>query len=125
MTDEIRKDELLNDEQLDQVSGGTWDESAVDEKFFKKLGYNMNKITIEDAFNANGIKFTQGIGSNGYEFFVKDPDGFNATWVKHPHFAALGRVLERRRYPGFTGSWTDAGYVKSFLKEHFGITDFG
>ena len=83
-----------------------------------QLDYDVAKVKIEDAFAANGVHFTyhsENVKSNDYRI----------NGAKHPHWAALGYILSRRNYPGFTGKWTDSKYVSSFMKEHFHITDFG
>ena len=86
---------------------------------FKQLGYNMDKVSVENAFADNGVKFEDNHGNNGYTFYV------GGEWKRHPHFAALGYVLSKRHYPGFNGSWTDSKFVGAFMKENFGISDFG
>ena len=117
MTNEILKDEVLSAEQLDMVAGGSHTQTTLDSGFFKQLGYNMDKVSVENAFADNGVKFEDNHGNNGYTFYV------GGQWCKHPHFAALGYVLSKRKYPGFNGSWTDSKYVGSFMKKHFGIYD--
>ena len=41
MANEILKDEILKDDELDRVAGGTYLESADDAKRFKELGVNI------------------------------------------------------------------------------------
>ena len=120
MTNEIFKDEILSDEQLDLVNGGTWGETQVDKGFFVKVGYDLLTLSIHNAFEENGVRCSvfKGKGNFSNDYRIK----INGEWCKHPHFAALGYVLAQRHYPGFNGKWTDSKYVHSFLKEHFGRT---
>ena len=46
MAKEILKDEILNDEELDQVAGGTFAESYSDAQEFEKLGVKIFKNDI-------------------------------------------------------------------------------
>ena len=46
MKKEILKDEVLNEEQLDQVAGGTFAESYSDAQSFEKLGVKIFKNDI-------------------------------------------------------------------------------
>ena len=116
------KIETLTMEQLDLVAGGSSAQTDTDKGFFKKLGYNMNAVTVEDAFRDNGIMFNDScFGDNDYVIFMKS----SGEWCLHPHWAALGLVLARSKYPGFNGNWTDGKYVQSFLKEHFHVQSFG
>ena len=118
MTNEILKDEILSAEQLGLVAGGTAAENRVDVAFFHRLGYDMTSTSIKDAYNENGVSFFGSTNSNNcYSLKI------NGQWCKHPHFAALGYVLSRRKYPGFNGSWTDSNYVKAFIKDNFGINN--
>lgn len=117
MRNKILKEEMLSAEQLEQVAGGSRIQTTLDTGFFKQLGYNMNKVSLENAFADNGVKFEENRGNNSYTFYV------GGEWKKHPHFAALGYVLAKRNYPGFNGKWTDSRYVHSFLKENFNITN--
>ena len=110
--------ELLTMEQLDFVSGGNGTQDAADKKFFRQLGYNMDKLGLTDAFLDNGIDFTNNYPyGNYYKICLKDKG-----WNCHPQWAVLGYILKTREYPGFNGSWTDENYTKTFLKENFGIT---
>ena len=121
MTREIFKDEMLSAEQLDMVAGGTFAEQLVDAGFFQHLGYNMAREEFKDVFADNGVKFEEGYDkSNSYKILTGDGE-----WTQHPHWAVLGYILSKRKYPGFNGSWTDSKYVGAFMKEHFGISDFG
>ena len=124
MTNEIFKEEILTDEQLNLVAGGIYNETQLDKQFFNEvLGYNLLGLNVCNAFAENGVRCSVYQGkwdiSNDYSIKV------NGEWHKHPRWAVLGYVLAQRHYPGFTGKWTDSKYVHSFLKEHFGITDFG
>ena len=113
--------ETLTMEQLDAVSGGWHYQNSMDEEFFQRLGYNMDKISLEDAFLDNGIRFDEsGVSNNGYQFFSRQ----SWTFENIPHWAALGYVLSRRKEPNFKGKWTDSTYVCSYLKSNFGFKVF-
>jgi len=111
--------EKLDDEQLEQVSGGTAAQTRVDRIFFRHFGYNTEKVSVENAFLDNGIKFSDNYGDNSYKILTSDGE-----WTNHPHWAALGYVLKQKNYPGFNGNWANESYVKSFLRSNFGITNF-
>ncbi len=71
MANEILKDEILNDEQLDGVAGGTFAESAQDCFFFQHIGFDMQKDTInytelERAWARAGIAFVPNNDANEY-----------------------------------------------------------
>ena len=117
MTIEFFKDEMLSAEQLNLVAGGSHVQNVEDVIFFYELGYDVGSTGLKDAFAQNGVKFSDSSGDNSYSLKV------NGQWCKHPHFAALGYILSKRHYPGFNGSWTDANYVKAFLKDYFGINN--
>lgn len=116
----ITQDEKLTDEQLEFVSGGSLWELNIDKSFFSKLGYNMDKTSVENAFASVGIEFCAKNGNNDYKILTSDGE-----FTRHPHWAALGLVLKRKNYPGFNGNWTDSNYVHSFLKDNFDLTDLG
>ena len=116
MTKDIFKDEILNDEQLDQVSGGTYREHRIDKEFFLTLGYRdaagASYSTIKDMYLANGIRYeNDGKFSNTYKILTAD------GWCAHPQWAVLGYILAQRHYPGFNGKWTDHDYVAGFLRK--------
>ena len=70
MADEkILKDEILSDEQLDEVAGGTYLESSSDALKFQKLGVDL------------GIKDVAGIAIMGHDEFVKLRDTFQQYGV--------------------------------------------
>lgn len=79
--------------------------------------YNTEKVSVENAFLDNRIKFSDNYGDNSYKILTSDGE-----WTNHPHWAALGYVLKQKNYPGFNGNWTDLNYVKPFLKNNFDIT---
>ena len=113
--------ETLTMEELDAVSGGWHYQNSMDEEFFQMLGYDMKKISIEDAFLDNGVRFDEsGVSNNSYEIFYKSTSKFS----KIPHWAALGYVLSRRKEPDFKGNWTDSTYVCSYLKSNFGFKEY-
>lgn len=65
----ILDSELLNDEQLDEVAGGTYLESSSDAMKFQKLGIDL------------GIKDVMGIAVMGHDEFVKLRDTFQKYGV--------------------------------------------
>ena len=103
MTNEIFKEEILTDEQLNLVVGGTYDETQLDKDFFTKvLGYNLLGLNVHNAFKENGVMCTAYTGkwgvSNDYKIKV------NGEWQKHPHWAALGYVLSKRTILALTAA---------------------
>ena len=54
MAEEIKKDEVLNDEQLEEVAGGTWGQTADDSRFLNSLNGSC------DRYGATRISFTPG-----------------------------------------------------------------
>lgn len=118
MTIEFFKDEMLSAEQLDLVAGGSDIQNAEDVLFFYELGYDAGSTELKDAFAANGVKFSDRSDNNSYKILMG-----NGEWTQHPHWAALGYILSKRQYPGFNGSWTNSYYVKSFIKDYFGINN--
>ena len=118
MTNEFLKDELLSAEQLDTVSGGNSKQDRIDNHFFWKLGYDIDDSTecLKELFNIYGVEYTSHWSDNDYKI----------NGNKYPHWAALGYVLSKHSdwgYNNFNGSWTDANYVKSFIKDNFGINN--
>ena len=90
MTNKILKDEMLSEEQLGLVAGGTAAENRVDVAFFHRLGYDMTRTGIAAAYIENGVNyFGNSNSSNYYSLKVK------GEWCKHPHFVALGYVLSK------------------------------
>ena len=108
---------LCNEFGFQTSGGGNVHETRINNKFFTQLGYNMDKVTISEAFLHNGVRCNDSEEAIYYSIFT------GTSYCYHPQWATLGYVLSRRKYPGFTGKWTDSKYVNSFLKEHFGITD--
>ena len=115
MANEIFKDEILSEEELDQVAGGNTAQDTLDEHFFWILGYDTDNNSLDELFAQNGVKYNFRSSDNEYKIKVK------GGWANHPHWAALGYVLSKRGYPGFDGDWTDASYVKPFLDKNFGL----
>ena len=118
MTTEFLTNEMLSAEQLDLVAGGSDIQNAEDVLFFYELGYDVGSTELKDAFAKNGVKFSDSYDNNSYKILTG-----NGEWTQHPHWAALGYILSKRNYPGFNGIWTDANYVKSFIKDNFGINN--
>ncbi|MBR5913284.1 MAG: hypothetical protein IKZ58_02815 [Selenomonadaceae bacterium] len=117
--EKIKNEEVMSEEELEQVAGGSYSQTEVDKKFFRQLGYDMTSISVRQAYEANGVKFSgQGIGDNEYQ--IEKPGG----WTDHPHWAAMAYVLAQRHYPGFDGKWWE-GSAQDFIKFHFNIKNFG
>ena len=85
MANEILKDEILNDEQLDNVAGGTYLESADDAKRFKDLGIKIFNndiagvpvlmhdefVKLRDTFNQYGVTIKDNGGLvNANKYFI-------------------------------------------------------
>ena len=86
MAKEILKDEILKDEQLDQVAGGTVAESFDDADRFEALGihiycldpgvplndlYTETMITLQDTYGRFGVKaMTYGDDHRANRYFV-------------------------------------------------------
>ena len=119
MADEKFANELMSDDELGQVAGGSESQSRVDRIFFRHFGYDTEKVSLKNMFFDNGIKFSDNYGGNDYRILTSDGE-----FTKHPHWAALGYVLKQRNYPGFNGNRTDEAYVKPFLLSNFGIDKF-
>ena len=109
MANEILKDEILSEEQLEQVAGGTCDETLHDMNFFNALiknGINVpanlhNQVgprNLSDVFKHYGINLSEGVFTN---------NGYNIDGQKYPRMAALGWVLGAVGYPGYNGNWGD------------------
>ena len=58
--EKILKDELLSDEQLENVAGGTLDETAADTRVLKKLGLRIDGRSAEDLIDFS--KFSEAAG---------------------------------------------------------------
>ena len=80
MAKEILKDEILTDEELDGVAGGTYLESADDAKKFKKLGVNVydNDIAGIPILTHNEFEKLRG-AFNEYGVTIKDKGGLLNT----------------------------------------------
>lgn len=57
MASEIKKEEVMSDEQLDKVAGGNRDELALDTQLFNAMGDRFKAYNLEDitSANVNGI----------------------------------------------------------------------
>lgn len=87
MAKEILKDEILKDEELDNVAGGTYLESASDAKKFKELGIDIGAeeilgvpvlthdefVKLRGAFNKYGVTIKDNGGLiDANEYFIGD-----------------------------------------------------
>ncbi len=110
MKDEkILQEEILEDEQLEQVAGGTWAQTANDRKFFQKL--SVNEKSVGGCWSKFGFEFQSKAGDNVYK--IGDE--------KFSQAGAYGKVLAEMKYPGFVGDGKDADYTKKFVKDNFGL----
>ena len=78
MAKEILKDELLNEEQLDQVAGGTLRETYEDmDRFTDRTGYNFHGDfdKFRDMLYRCGIKIKDHGGSHENEYYLLDDKG--------------------------------------------------
>ena len=76
MTNEILKDEILKDEQLEQVAGGTYLESADDAKRFNDLGikiYDNDIVGVPVLMHDEFVKLRETF--NNYGVTIKDNGG--------------------------------------------------
>ncbi len=57
MAKEILKDEIMNEEELEQVAGGNRDELALDTQLFNTMGERIKAYVLDDitSSNVNGI----------------------------------------------------------------------
>ena len=53
MTKEILKDEILNEAELESISGGNRDELALDTQLFNAMGGRIKAYDLEDITNTN------------------------------------------------------------------------
>lgn len=76
MAEEIKKEELMSDEELDKVAGGNRDELALDTQLFNAMGDRFKAYNLEDitSANVNGIsaKITSLYAKLGIEVNYED-----------------------------------------------------
>ena len=53
MTNEILKNEILSEEELEQIAGGNRDELALDTQLFNTMGNRIPAYDLEDITNTN------------------------------------------------------------------------
>ena len=109
MKDKILREEILEDEQLEQVAGGSWDQTANDRKFFQKL--SVTEKSVGGCWGNFGFTFKSQAGENVYK--IGDQSYSQA--------GAYGKVLAETKYPGFIGDGKDEAYTKEFVKQNFGL----
>lgn len=120
--EKILQDEVMSDEELNQVSGGTQAEIDVDIAFFNKLGYNVpNLDELARLWDIKGfiLFIPSKSGANKYLYSYSQTSPSLSDWS---HESALGAVLAGAKYPGF--DWKkmhDASYVRDFIKTNMGI----
>ena len=98
MTNEILKDEILSDEELENVAGGTYLESADDAKNFKKLGIDIGAkeiagipvlfhdefVKLRDTFQQYGVTIKDHGGLiNDNKYFIGDKEVSREDAWKH------------------------------------------
>jgi len=109
MTDKILQEEILSDEQLEQVAGGSWKQTGNDSNFFKQL--KLNKKSVGESWSQFGIEFQSLAGENVYKTGEKN----------YSQVEAYSMVLSKIQYPGFIGDGNNADYTKEFVKNNFGL----
>lgn len=107
MAKEILKEELLDDEQLDNVAGGTYAETFADMDFFTKYcgipftGSSSDKReTLRDLFAANGIKIKDHGGSHDNKYFLINPDGSRTEVTRNYALGYASAIINQKRAAG-------------------------
>ena len=77
MAKEILKDEILKDEQLDQVAGGSLDQTYNDmNRFERETGVRLqSKEQFRDILFRCGVKIKDHGGSDGNEYYLLNKNG--------------------------------------------------
>ena len=82
MADEKFKNEILRDEQLDNVAGGTYGETFADMDYLSRycgVAFSGNdskkREQLRDLLWKNGIKIKDHGGGDANEYFLLNPDG--------------------------------------------------
>ena len=104
MTNEILKEEILKDEELEQIAGGNRDELALDTQLFNAMGGRSPAYTLDDitSANVNGIagKITALYGKLGiqveYNDFGASSYKINGNWI--PRNKAVEIALNNAGY---------------------------
>lgn len=113
INDELEK---LSDEQLEQVTGGSTRQTDKDRRFFNILGIRcITSDNAEGAFGRYGVDFRPHVSADN-EYIFEGANGY----AHHPRIAALGYVLNKMKYNGYSGEWWNLDYTKNFLRDHFG-----
>ena len=103
MTNEILKDEILKDEELEQIAGGNRDELALDMQLFNAMGSSRIR-PLEDITNKNvneiAAKITSLYGKLGIQMKYNDFGAsnyyFNGKLI--PRNQAVTEALNRAGY---------------------------
>ena len=108
MTDEKFKDELLDEEQLDKVAGGTYGETFADMDYLKKwcgVDFHGNdsdkREQLRDLLWRNGIKLKDHGGGHANDYYLLNPDGSKGQQVSRD-FALqyAGGIINQKRAQG-------------------------
>ena len=104
MTNEILKEEILKEEELEQIAGGNRDELALDTQLFNTMGGQTKAYDLDDIINTNfrGIsaKITSLYAKLGIEVRYNDLGASNyyidGKWI--PRNQAVTEALNRAGY---------------------------
>lgn len=116
MAEDKFADEMLTDDELDGVVGGTHGELDKDRAFFSAvLGVDTYRgyETISREFAKHGVTYSfDAWGDNTYRM----DGGDGNSNQKHPRLAALGLVLAKMNYPGYDGNWRNCAATENFIR---------
>lgn len=106
----ILKDELLDDEQLDQVAGGTYAETFDDMDFFTKYcgvpftgSASKKRETLRDLFAANGIKIKDHGGifnDEANEYYLINADGSRTEVTRNYALGYASAIINQKKAAG-------------------------
>ena len=104
MTNEILKDEILSEEELEGIAGGNRDELALDTQLFNTMGNRIKAYDLDDITNTNvnGIsaRITSLYAKLGIEVKYNDFGASNyyidGKWI--PRNQAVTEALNRAGY---------------------------
>lgn len=108
-------DEMLSDDELDDVVGGSMSQSYKDQDFFQALGFECENETykVGELFSKFGVGHQSALFlDNEYKFQGA------YSYAKHPRIAALGYVLNKMEYPGYSGEWWNLEYTENFIRNN-------
>lgn len=92
MADEKFKNEILSDEQLDNVAGGTYGETFADMDYFSRYcgvafggDDSKKREQLRDLLWRNGVKIKDHGGGHANEYFLLNPDGSKGQQVSRDY----------------------------------------